>query len=164
MKFVAKLFGLTCFFVFGFAAVMSLIGEDNIDTINKKIDSVRNETDLSENDQPVELSVTKNREELVVPDNYKIQVSDEKKVSAEFVDAEQIKKLLAQNKVVTVFLNNAVAKNPFVPEDEVFMVRLIGYSDTHFFSDGSEVRANEFTYLIADFAPIVVQSKSKIWY
>lgn len=164
MKFVAKLFGLTCFFVFGFAAAMSLIGEDNIDTINKKLDSVKNETVMNENDQPVELLGAKKSEELVVPDNYKIQVAEEKKVSVDFVDAEQIKKLLAQNKVVTVFLNNAVAKNPFVPEDEVFMVRLIGYSDTHFFSDGSEVGANEFTYLIADFATIVSQSKSKIWY
>lgn len=166
MKIVAKLFGLTCVSVFVFAAAMSLIGADNVDLIQNKL-SDKKETISSKsenNENSADNLSLKQEDKMSTPNSYKIADLNQKLLPYEFESVEQIKELLAKNIAVTVFLDNQYAKNPFLPEEQVFMVKLIGYSDTHFFSDGAEVSANEFVYLISDFIQVLENSKSKIWY
>lgn len=75
----------------------------------------------------------------------------------------ELREAIFDQRKVLVLLDNQYLKNPFIPFDTTFLVTLTGYNRTHFFSDGSEIGGNNFTYVADDLIRVFRQSGSQAW-
>lgn len=177
MTFIARLFGYLVLFIFIGAVGLSVVKNaqvanvvSNVEGLSEKakesVKNVRNEQEdlgqVAADDVEVDNLVVEKRD--VSPVSYRSNEGDSGGLEQVLVGGiEELRDLIYKNESVLVVLDNEYLKNPFLGKGALVVIRLTGYDENHFYSDGSEIGSSSFTYVAREFLEASVKSEASFY-
>jgi hypothetical protein len=179
MTFIARLFGYFVLFIFIGAVGLSVIKNAQVasvvsnveglsDKAKESVKIVRNgqeeliEKTLVENTE-IETAATAVKSE-VTPVAYRSELAEAGGLEQVLVGGvEELRDLIYKNESVLVVLDNEYLMNPFLGKGALVVIRLTGYDENHFYSDGSEIGSSSFTYVAREFFEATVKSEASFY-
>ncbi len=180
MTFIARLFGYLVLFIFIGAVGLSVVKNSQVASVvsnveglsDKAKDSVKNVRSAQEeliqktsveNTEVEALAVAEKSE--VVPVAYRSELVEGGGLEQVLVGGvEELRALIYKNESVFVVLDNEYLKNPFLGKGALVVIKLTGYDENHFYSDGSEIgSSSSFTYVAREFFEASIKSEASFY-
>ena len=177
MTFIARLFGYLVLFIFIGAVGLSVVKNaqvanvvSNVEGLSEKakesVKNVRNEQDVlvqvEADDGEVDNLVVEKTE--VSPVSYRSTEGEAAQLELVLVGGvQELRDLIYKNESVLVVLDNDYLKNPFLGKGALVVIRLTGYDENHFYSDGSEIGSSSFTYVAREFFEASLKSDASFY-